>query len=91
MDIFGKRFEKELEQMKRDVAKWQNSPGASATSAEGNASHDRADAGGASKTKEQNRRSVDQIPLLDDNSRSSATVTGARFLDDANGSVYERR
>ena len=28
MDIFGKRFQKELEQMKKDVAKWQNSPGA---------------------------------------------------------------
>lgn len=28
MDVFGKRFQKELEQMKRDVAKWQSSPGA---------------------------------------------------------------
>ena len=26
IDVFGTRFQKELEQMKRDVAKWQNSP-----------------------------------------------------------------
>ena len=26
MDVFGTRFQKELEQMKKDVAKWQNSP-----------------------------------------------------------------
>jgi hypothetical protein len=26
MDIFGKKFQNELEQMKKDVAKWQNSP-----------------------------------------------------------------
>lgn len=30
MDVFGKRFQKELEQMKRDVAKWQTSPDTSA-------------------------------------------------------------
>lgn len=28
IDVFGKRFQKELEQMKRDVAKWQTSPDA---------------------------------------------------------------
>ncbi|KAF2184742.1 hypothetical protein K469DRAFT_633000 [Zopfia rhizophila CBS 207.26] len=27
IDVFGKRFQKELEQLKKDVAKWQNSPG----------------------------------------------------------------
>ena len=26
MDVFGKQFQNELEQMKKDVAKWQNSP-----------------------------------------------------------------
>lgn len=26
IDVFGKRFQNELEQLKRDVAKWQNSP-----------------------------------------------------------------
>ena len=26
MDVFGKKFQNELEQMKKDVAKWQNSP-----------------------------------------------------------------
>jgi len=27
IDVFGKRFQKELEELKKDVAKWQNSPG----------------------------------------------------------------
>jgi hypothetical protein len=26
IDVFGKRFQKELEQLKKDVAKWQSSP-----------------------------------------------------------------
>lgn len=26
VDVFGNRFQKELEQLKKDVAKWQNSP-----------------------------------------------------------------
>jgi hypothetical protein len=26
MDVFGKKFQNELEQMKKDVAKWQSSP-----------------------------------------------------------------
>ena len=26
IDVFGKRFQKELEQLKNDVAKWQSSP-----------------------------------------------------------------
>jgi hypothetical protein len=26
VDVFGKRFQKELEQFKKDAAKWQNSP-----------------------------------------------------------------
>ena len=28
IDVFGKRFEKELEQLKNDVSKWQSSPSA---------------------------------------------------------------
>lgn len=31
IDVFGKRFQNELEQLKRDVAKWQSSPDASAS------------------------------------------------------------
>jgi hypothetical protein len=26
IDVFGKKFQKELEQLKKDVAKWQSSP-----------------------------------------------------------------
>ncbi|RMZ81520.1 hypothetical protein DV738_g2187, partial [Chaetothyriales sp. CBS 135597] len=35
MDVFGKRFQKELEQMKAEVAKWQNTPGSGGAADEG--------------------------------------------------------
>lgn len=95
MDIFGKRFQKELEQMKLDVAKWQNSPGAmfsppiGPTDAEGKSRE-----GGNEK-----RRSIDRIPLLDETtgnghtetSSPTAIATGANVLNDAYGSVTDRK
>ncbi|EXJ80186.1 hypothetical protein A1O1_08328 [Capronia coronata CBS 617.96] len=115
MDIFGKRFEKELEQMRREVAKWQNSPGGVTMSppsgpvdGEG---HGTSTANGADRDKDKNkakadsnstgngkRGSIDRIPLLDDTaqngqdeSTSSSRATGADILNDANGSVADRR
>lgn len=110
MDIFGKRFEKELNQMRREVAKWQNSPGAIMTSppsgpvdGEGHVTALTSD--GAERDKgDGKRRSIDRIPLLDEtvqtgkdesssnsNSNLNSRATGAELLNDANGSVADRR
>lgn len=85
MDIFGKRFQKELEQMKKDVAKWQNSPDGFMISPvlvgqnlDNHAKH------GPSN-------SIDSIPPLDEKSASlprGATATGAETT--VNGNVAER-
>jgi len=86
MDIFGKRFQKELEQMKLDVAKWQNSPGARLTPPQGPAEPEGRD---GEKARE-NRRSIDKIPLLDEGNKSDVRATGAE-LPNGNGSVSERK
>lgn len=95
MDIFGTRFQKELEQMKRDVAKWQNSPGAVLSPSngpmDGEASKEVGKAAGHGK-----RESIDRIPLLDETTQSgkggsSARATGAEILNDDHGDVVDRK
>ena len=68
IDVFGKRFQNELEQLKKDVAKWQTSPeqamSPAATPKTGdntNTSQKQADEDG----NHNRRRSIDQIPMLD--------------------------
>lgn len=72
IDIFGKRFQRELEQLKQDVAKWQTSP-EMAMQAEPTP---KADAKAESsppqtwnepgaKSEHGSRDSIDQIPMLD--------------------------
>jgi hypothetical protein len=79
MDVFGKRFQKELEQMKRDVAKWQTSPGPTEENETG-------------EDRSAKRQSIDAIPLLDDSTgHESARATGAQMLNDTNGSITDRR
>lgn len=56
MDIFGKRFQNELEQMKRNIAQWQNSP-------EGGASSPPLVA--KSNDNEGARQNIENIPPLD--------------------------
>ncbi|KIV90661.1 hypothetical protein PV10_05293 [Exophiala mesophila] len=88
MDIFGKRFQKELEQMKRDVAKWQNSPGTmdSPPSRPEDATEGQA-----------KRKSIDRIPLLDDlgdpslSTDVNARTTGSAHLADLDGQVRTRK
>ncbi|KIW75579.1 hypothetical protein Z517_10321 [Fonsecaea pedrosoi CBS 271.37] len=107
MDIFGKRFQRELEQMKRDVAKWQNSPGAMFSPPHGPVDSDV----NLSTTKEdpsgrhEKRQSIDKIPLLDDtghpqqngdansnpNLEANARATGAEILNEANGNILDRK
>ncbi|EXJ86378.1 hypothetical protein A1O3_03329 [Capronia epimyces CBS 606.96] len=103
MDVFGKRFEKELEQMKREVAKWQNSPGATLSPPseplDGEVHVGASTDGGPEKDREKTdskRRSIDRIPLLDETvqtgkAQSSSRATGAEILDDASSSVADRK
>lgn len=90
MDIFGKRFQKELEQMKRDVAKWQNSPG------DMYSPPTRPEDGTESQAK---RKSIDRIPLLDDVlgdpslaiTDANARATGSAVLADLDAQVRIRK
>lgn len=105
MDIFGKRFQKELEQMKRDVAKWQNSPGAMLSPPNPPVAMDgdvslgqpslplpKDDRSGKGHDK---RRSIDRIPLLDESQNGKADVamrvTGAEIMNDANEGILDRQ
>lgn len=54
MDVFGKKFQKELEQMRQDMAKLQGSPGALTPVSEPNDQHIK------------DRGDIDKIPLLDE-------------------------
>lgn len=60
--MFGKRFQKELEQLKKDMAQWQSSP----DSAHGDPARSIRPNDGLSKS-----TSVDQIPNLDDTAGST--------------------
>lgn len=76
IDVFGKRFQNELEAMKREVQKWQNSPdmtsplmtprvdgGEFGTLIDGDLAHSRS-------------RSVDKIPLLSDLPGAATGIDG---------------
>lgn len=86
MDVFGTRFQKELEQMKKDVAKWQSSPGGQiltppALPVDG-------DSGKDGESKEHNKsKSVDNIPLLDTKSSNGSPMisTNDQQSDTATG------
>jgi Protein of unknown function (DUF2838) len=92
MDVFGNRFQKELELMKKDVAKWQNSPAnMSMLSPPAIPVDGQVEDGSKGHNK---RESIDKIPMLDEHKISeSARSTGAQIMDDAstNGSVSERK
>lgn len=85
IDVFGKRFQKELEQLKKDVAKWQTSPSV-VTSPEimpktpgedgSNASLAQAMVDGAAYEDEDKRRSsFDRFPMLDSMKSEGSTST----------------
>ena len=94
MDVFGKRFQKELEQVKRDVAKWQNSPAAMFSPPTGATDPDVNTSKGHGK-----RESIDKIPLLDETGQpqqdeivhDDARSTGAEILNAANEGVLDRK
>ncbi|ETN40462.1 uncharacterized protein HMPREF1541_04739 [Cyphellophora europaea CBS 101466] len=70
MDVFGKRFQKELEQMKRDVTKWQDANGMLSPPSQAMDSTEEA--------ARKKRESLDKIPLLDETGEpKSADVKAA--------------
>ena len=83
IDIFGKRFQNELEQLKRDVAKWQSSP-STMTSPEiiakvkDGAETPRARSVGsrAERSEDGRRESVDRIPMLEFGKEGSTGLDG---------------
>ncbi|KAF2095618.1 hypothetical protein NA57DRAFT_67964 [Rhizodiscina lignyota] len=64
IDIFGRRFERELEQLRRDVQRMQNSPDGRHERSTSTGSDSEISYMGNGHTK--NRESVDHIPLLDE-------------------------
>ncbi|KAI9829231.1 MAG: hypothetical protein M1819_006411 [Sarea resinae] len=89
IDVFGNRFQKELEQLKKDVAKWQNSPEMSTSPritptdlAPTPQPLSMAAAGGiddiAVATGHKKQGSIDQIPMLDSKEGGS---TGVQHVD----------
>lgn len=82
IDVFGKRFQNELEAMKRDVAKWQSSPELVSPSLapKSDASLTAAvsvlkDEGDDKENNHQRTPSIDKIPLLDGKTGPSAIDT----------------
>ncbi|KAJ5116015.1 hypothetical protein N7456_000363 [Penicillium angulare] len=72
IDVFGKRFQKELEQLKKDVARWQSSPeGATSPFMFPDTPATVAADGSKSQASLEKRNSVDRIPLLDPSSAAS--------------------
>ena len=81
IDVFGKRFQTELEQLKKDVAKWQTSPEpvtspAITLRAEGKASSLQTHESGTLHEKNDHSRkpSIDQIPMLDAQNEGAAAI-----------------
>ena len=81
IDVFGKRFQTELEQLKKDVAKWQTSPEPITSPvitprAEGKANSPQTQETGSLHEKNSHNRkpSIDQIPLLDAQNEGSTAI-----------------
>ncbi|KAG6995428.1 glycerophosphocholine acyltransferase 1 [Physcia stellaris] len=85
IDVFGKRFQNELEQLKKDVAKWQTSPESLASpittpKADNKPSIGQNHTSVSSLDKAGHRRtaSVDQIPMLDSKNEGATGIEGLR-------------
>ncbi|KAL1647821.1 hypothetical protein SLS58_002622 [Diplodia intermedia] len=102
IEVFGKRFQKELDQLKRDVSKWQNSPDLktpgeekeeSGTKVEGVGDEQNSPqklsvgaAAGLNVPKASRSGSIEAIPLLDD----AKGASGAQ-KPEGNGELRERK
>ena len=97
MDVFGMRFQKELEALKRDVAKWQQSPEGMMVSPPLVAVDAAAGAKDAMENAEKAKRNsggIEEIPMLDDKAGSIEEKVGTTAVDlavkDA-GNTVERK
>ncbi|GMG49924.1 unnamed protein product [Aspergillus oryzae var. brunneus] len=86
IDVFGKRFQKELEALKKDVARWQSSPEGTASptiltsdSAVATGTHVLDDSKGAAKNGGSDKASIDKIPLLDSTVTASVSAANLRI------------
>lgn len=76
IDVFGNRFQKELEQMKKDVAKWQSSPDAPKAE-DGSITPQQqriTDETSGERRHKRSESSIDQIPMLDAQHEGSSGV-----------------
>lgn len=99
IDVFGKRFQNELEALKRDVAKWQNSPAEAvlgspplngqltANNGNGNGT---LNPDGTGKKEAGNGGGVDEIPLLDATMQKVGT-TGVEVPSSEGMGITERK
>ncbi|KAJ5124790.1 Protein of unknown function DUF2841 [Penicillium bovifimosum] len=72
IDVFGKRFQKELEQLKTDVARWQSSPEGAVSPSLVPEPSPLSEA--LNENTEEKRSNVDRIPLLDTADASSTDI-----------------
>lgn len=87
IDVFGKRFQKELEQLKKDVARWQSSPEFVTSPPLAPSSAPTVSVNGTNNLAESDKASIDRIPPLD----STAATTGAENNNHANPSEVRER
>lgn len=76
MDVFGKKFQNELEQMRKDMAKLQGSPGALTPVSEPNDQHGK------------DQGELDKIPLLDEKENKD-TKNEMPPREDIGGAIME--
>ncbi|TVY73327.1 putative membrane protein [Lachnellula suecica] len=80
IDVFGKRFQNELEAMKREVQKWQNSPDMTSPlmTPKIDAGQELGEALDGGNLEHSRSRSVDKIPLLNDQIGATGIDGGAK-------------
>jgi len=84
IDVFGKRFQKELEQLRRDVQRWQSSPDfATSPLVLPEPTGPSSGALGAPPNPLEKHHSIDRIPLLDPSSAASTAVQEATRAPDS--------
>ncbi|KAF2501599.1 hypothetical protein BU16DRAFT_500822 [Lophium mytilinum] len=92
IDVFGNRWQKELEALRRDVAKWQGSPeGISGAVTPGITPRSNTEGGKEAKQEkdeDERRSSLDRIPPLDGGSATGVKVEGQGESD---GNLRERK
>ncbi|OJJ33992.1 hypothetical protein ASPWEDRAFT_52338 [Aspergillus wentii DTO 134E9] len=91
IDVFGKRFQKELEELKKDVARWQSSPEGGATSPlmtpNGTTSSGAQILDDSTTAQQLDKATLDRIPPLD----HAAISTGAQEATPTNDSEVRER